>query len=225
MTKRRSGRRRSKPPTGHPAGHPGGRRGWKKDSTRRRIVAATLDLFQTKGFETATTRQIAHRAGVAEGTVFNYFKTKEDIALHFFEQEVEHVVAALHKAPRLKDSPIEEKLFALVQSQLEYLAPYEKFIGAALVHALKPASRLGPFSVKAHESWVRYLALVQDMIEEAIRKKEITPLAWWMPQAFGIYYLGVLFYWLHDTSEDKQNTLAFLDRSLKIGVSMLKRDA
>ena len=35
--------------------------------------------------------------------------------------------------------------------------------------------------------------------------------------------LGALLYWLHDSSPDKQNTLAFLDRSLSIGVSVLKQ--
>jgi hypothetical protein len=42
------------------------------------------------------------------------------------------------------------------------------------------------------------------------------------PEAFWIYYLGVLLYWLHDSSSGKQNTLAFLDRSLSMAVSMLK---
>ena len=35
--------------------------------------------------------------------------------------------------------------------------------------------------------------------------------------------IGVLLSWLHDSSSGKQNTLAFLDRSLSIAVSMLKR--
>jgi hypothetical protein len=48
-------------------------------------------------------------------------------------------------------------------------------------------------------------------------------LSWFAPHAFWIYYLGVLLYWLHDSSPGKQNTLAFLDRSLKLGVKVLKR--
>src|ERR1041384_685267 len=119
-----------------------GRRAQNKQAIRNRIVKAALSLFQTKGFEGTTTRAIARKAGIAEGTVFNYFKTKEDIALYFFEHEVEHAVAAVRDNPRLRKVSLEEKLFALVQSQLEYLAPYERFIGAALLHALKPSSPL-----------------------------------------------------------------------------------
>src|ERR1051326_5387858 len=117
---------------------PFGRRAQNKDSIRKRIVRAALDLFQTKGFDSTTTKAIARKAGIAEGTVFNYFRTKEDIALHFFEQEVDQAIASVRENPRLRKAPLEEKLFALVHAQLEFLAPYEKFIGAAFIHALKP---------------------------------------------------------------------------------------
>src|SRR5713101_7974235 len=96
-----------------------GRRALKKESTKSRIVAAALALFRVKGFEATTTKAIARKARVAEGTVFNYFPTKEDIALHFLEQEVEHAMATVRANTRLRKAPLEEKLFALVQTQLE----------------------------------------------------------------------------------------------------------
>src|SRR6188474_3290624 len=89
-----------------------GRRALNKETTRSRIVAAALTLFQLKGFDATTTKAIARKARVAEGTVFNYFPTKEDIALHFLEQEVEHAMAAVRANTRLRKAPIEEKLFA-----------------------------------------------------------------------------------------------------------------
>ena len=200
-----------------------GRRAQNKQAIRSRIVKAALSLFQTKGFDGTTTKAIARKAGIAEGTVFNYFRTKEDIALYFFEQEVGHAVASVRDNPRLRKASLEEKLFALVESQLEYLAPYERFIGAALLHALKPSSPLGPFSHRAMELRHRYLGFVEELIEESIPKQKQNPLAFLAPEVFWIYYLGTLLYWLYDSSEDKQNTLAFLDRSLTIGVALLKK--
>ena len=202
---------------------PAGRRAQSKQEIRERIVQAALTLFQTKGFDATTTRAIARKAGIAEGTVFNYFKTKDDIALYFFEQEVDQAMAAVRDNPRLRKAPLEEKLFTLVHSQLEFLAPYERFIGTALIHALKPASPLGPFSHRAQELRHRYLGFVEELIEESIPKHRHSPLTFLAPEVFWIYYLGALLYWLYDSSEGKQNTLAFLDRSLNIGVSMLKR--
>ena len=200
-----------------------GRRALKKESTKARIVAAALALFRSKGFEATTTKAIARRARIAEGTVFNYFPTKEDIALHFLEQEVEHALAAVRGNARLRKAPLEEKLFALVQTQLEFLAPHERFIGAAFVHALRPGSKLGVFSPSAQALQFRYLAFVQELVDEAIRRGELTAASWWTPHVFWIYYLGVLLYWLHDTSHGKQQTLAFMDRSLKIGVAVLRQ--
>lgn len=201
---------------------PPGLRARNKAAVRQRIVDAALALFQTRGFESTTTRAIARKAGIAEGTVFNYFPTKEDIALHFFAQEVDHAIATVRDNPRLRKAPLEEKLFALVQSQLEYLAPHENFIGAAFLEALKPASPLGVFSHRAEELRHRYLGFVQDLIDQSAPKQRSASLAFWGPQVFWIYYLGLLLFWLHDSSPRKQNTLAFLDRSLTIGVSLLR---
>src|SRR5438477_3337935 len=200
-----------------------GKREQNKATMRKRIVTAALSLFQTKGFDATTTRAIARKAGIAEGTVFNYFRTKEDIALHFFEQEVDQAIASVRDNPRLRKAPLEEKLFALVHSQLEFLAPYERFIGAAFIHALKPASPLGIFSHRAQELRHRYVGFVQELLDESLPTTRPSPLTFLATEVFWIYYLGALLYWLHDSSPGKQNTLAFLDRSLSIGVSVLKQ--
>lgn len=45
------------------------------------ILDAAVRVFSRKGFNGATTKEIASEAGVAEGTIFRYFKTKKDILL------------------------------------------------------------------------------------------------------------------------------------------------
>lgn len=45
----------------------------------KRILEAAIQISNEKGFSAATTSEIAKRAGVAEGTIFRYFKTKKDI--------------------------------------------------------------------------------------------------------------------------------------------------
>jgi AcrR family transcriptional regulator len=210
------------------AGKPATRTGTRarnKESKQRRIVETALDLFQTKGFDKTTTREIARRAGIAEGTLFNYFPTKEDIALHFFELEVDHAIATVRERKSLRKAPLDEKLFALVQTQLQFLAPYERFIGTAFVEALKPSSRLGVFSHRSQALRHRYIAFVQQLVEESLPKRNLSFVMLWAPDAFWIYYVGVLLFWLNDSSPRKQNTLAFLDRTLKFGVSVLKQSA
>src|SRR5688572_28789475 len=160
-----------------------GRREQKKEVTRQRIVDAALELFEKKGFDQTTTKAIARKAKVAEGTVFNYFETKDDIALHFFEQEVDHAIETVRSDTRLRKAPLEEKLFVLIHSQIEYLAPYEHFIGASFVQALRPTSRL-VFSARAWALQNRYTAFVQGLIEESLSKTGPSALSWIAPQAF-----------------------------------------
>lgn len=205
-----------------PVRPPKGRRARNREAIRTRIVNAALALFREKGFDATTTKAIARRARVAEGTVFNYFETKEDVALHFFELEVDHAIAAVRKDPRLRRAPLEEQLFALIQTQLHFLEPHQRFIGAAFIHALRPTSRL-TFSSQAIAMRNRYLSFVQDLIAQSLPRQAGGFFAWFAPSLFWIYYLGILLYWLNDDSKGKQNTLALLDRSLKLGVMLLKK--
>jgi AcrR family transcriptional regulator len=59
--------------------HPAGRRAANKLDKLNRVKEAARELFTTVGYDEATTRQIAQRAGVALGTVFNYATTKRDL--------------------------------------------------------------------------------------------------------------------------------------------------
>src|SRR5207248_2055914 len=158
---------------------------------QRRIVTAALALFQSRGFDRTTTRQIARKAKLAEGTIFNYFETKEDIALHFFELEVDHAIATVRRNAALRRAPLEERLFALIEAQLDYLAPYQSFIGAAFVHALRPSSRIA-FSMQALDLRNRYLSFVQELVDESRGVPKGSILTSVAPLAFWIFYLGIL---------------------------------
>ncbi len=60
-----------------------------KLATRRRILDAARDCFSKAGFEAATTRDIAAAAGIAAGTLFNYFPAKEAIAMALVAEALE----------------------------------------------------------------------------------------------------------------------------------------
>ena len=48
---------------------------------QRDILAAATEMFAEKGFAATSTREIAKKAGVAEGTIFRHYKTKKDLLL------------------------------------------------------------------------------------------------------------------------------------------------
>jgi AcrR family transcriptional regulator len=54
-----------------------------RQDTRRHIVAAARDLFQSAGFAGTTMEAVAERAGVSRATLFNYFPSKQSLLLPF----------------------------------------------------------------------------------------------------------------------------------------------
>ncbi|MFD0771710.1 TetR/AcrR family transcriptional regulator [Bacillus sp. CGMCC 1.60114] len=53
----------------------------KRNERQMRILEAAVDMFSEKGYSATSTSEIAKRAGVAEGTIFRYYKTKKDLLL------------------------------------------------------------------------------------------------------------------------------------------------
>ena len=202
-----------------------GRRDLKKEKTKEQILSAALQLFREKGIEGTTTKEISKRAGIAEGTLFNYFKTKEDLALYFFQKETDGLIKWFRAERRLQKATLPEKLFAIVHRQLEYIEPYEDFIGAVFCRALQPTSTLSPLSFDSQEVRLKYLRFIREILKDAEENEEIPPVGDLGAYAFGLFYLGIVAHWLQDSSRGKQKTLALLDRALSLGTRVLQKGA
>lgn len=59
----------------HPSLHQAGA----ADLTRQRLIRAALELFTTRGYHDTTTAQIAKKAGIAEGTIYRHFASKQQL--------------------------------------------------------------------------------------------------------------------------------------------------
>jgi len=106
---------------------------------------------------------------------------------------------------------------------LEYIAPYEDFIGAVLFRSLQPHSKLGPLSLESQELRIKYLRFLDEVLAQAEEKNEIPHVGDLGAYAVGLFYIGIVMHWLHDMSRGKQKTLALLDRSLKLATHVLKK--
>jgi AcrR family transcriptional regulator len=72
----------------------GGKREAAKLERRERLYEAALDLFRTKGYEATTVADITRRAGLAKGTFFNYFFTKDAVLRYLGAREIGRLGAA-----------------------------------------------------------------------------------------------------------------------------------
>src|SRR5207248_8386238 len=55
---------------------------------RTRIMDAAIKVFAERGFHSATVAEIARAAGVADGTIYLYFKSKDDLLLRLFDEKM-----------------------------------------------------------------------------------------------------------------------------------------
>jgi len=118
---------------------------------------------------------------------------------------------------------IAEKLFAIIHRFLDGLEPYEEFIGAVYLRALTPASKLSPWSLPSRDRNLRYLKFIRGILAEAERDGEIPKVGDFGAYGFGAFHTAIITYWLRDHSPGKQQTLALLDRVLKLASHFLKQ--
>lgn len=64
-------------------------------ASRQRLEQAALSVFVERGIDGATTKEIAQRAGMAEGNLYRHYPSKEDLAFAVFSSHLTRVVAAL----------------------------------------------------------------------------------------------------------------------------------
>ncbi|HEX3031333.1 MAG TPA: TetR/AcrR family transcriptional regulator [Bacillota bacterium] len=84
--------------------------------TRLRILAAALELFGSNGFNGTTTKEIAVRAGVAEGTLFRYFNNKKELLEHILEPILVHTAQQLQA--QSEHLPLAEALEYVIKNRL-----------------------------------------------------------------------------------------------------------
>ena len=200
-----------------------GRRETKKDETKRKILDVSLQLFLKEGFGKTTMRDIARRAGIALGTTYNYFPTKEHIALYFFERALDEVMTRYRREVPEKAS-LEERLFLLLSIELEQLAPYEPFLHLVVATAVVPGSRLHPFSVDSQRLKSKYLEFAGRIFEDAQARGELRTLGFdaMLLSAFWIFKMGLILFWLGDASPRKEDTFVLLDKSLRFVLDALR---
>lgn len=208
--------------TADPAPKKTGRRAENKEKTKKAILDAALGLFSKKGFSNTTTKEISDKAGIAEGTLFNYFRTKEDLAIYFFEREMDALIHWFNKNERLEKAQLPEKLFAIIDRYFDRIDPYKEFIGAVCVRALSPQSKLSPLSLERRQINLKYLRFIREILAQSEQNGEIPHVGELGAYGFGLFHVAMIVHWLHDGSPGKENTLALLDRSLKVASSFLK---
>lgn len=94
------------------------RRERKKLETYERLYNTALHLFQTQGYETTSIEQITQRADVGKGTFYNYFDSKEAVALEFSRR---HYQDLIQKGRLAQSHTIRERLSGFLAAWADFM--------------------------------------------------------------------------------------------------------
>jgi AcrR family transcriptional regulator len=191
-----------------------------KVATRQRILEVASKLFAKRGWENATTRSIATAAGIAAGTLFNYFSSKESIAGSLISEALSEAREECEKRRRCEES-LEEDLFSFIWTGLRHLRPFRKFLAPAMETLLSPLARFSPDHA-GDSIRTEHLENVEQLIVNHGITRPLSPVTM---QLYWTLYLGVLAYWAADASPKQEDTLALLDQSMKLFVGLLQNQS
>jgi len=132
----------------------------------KKIIDAATKVFAKKGFYNAKVSEIAHEAGIADGTIYIYFKHKDDILISLFEEKMKEVLDNMKQQISLESDPLKKiEKFALVHLKL---IQDNKDIAEIIQVELRQSSK---FMKNYHNiKFFEYLDLIGGIIQEGQEK-------------------------------------------------------
>lgn len=136
---------------------------------RERILTAAERIFARHGFFAAKVSDVAKEAGVADGTIYLYFKSKDDLLISLFERRMQQVNEALRESVAGIASP-REQLRAFIKTYLQ-LVHDEPTAVEVLTIELRQSSKF----MKEYENpqFADFLRLLGGIIADAQERKEL----------------------------------------------------
>jgi TetR/AcrR family transcriptional regulator, fatty acid metabolism regulator protein len=129
---------------------------------RGRILRAAVEIFSRKGFFNSKVSEIARAASVADGTIYLYFRNKDDLLISLFEEKMGEVVADVRR--RIADGGNSlEKLRIFIENHMDLLERE-----AGLVEVLQVELRQSTKFLKDYTpvKFFEYLEIISDILEE-----------------------------------------------------------
>ena len=127
-----------------------GRRQRAKTACRAQIIDAGIRLFGERSIDAVTVDEIAAAADVGKGTIYNYFRTKEDIVVAFmadFERKVHAKLRDLDSVNRT----LADTLTEFIRLQFQMKAPYHRFVRVFFAQMFLRTDQFLPHMAEIHQ--------------------------------------------------------------------------
>ncbi len=138
------------------------------NKTKRKIFETSMKLFAEKGYEATSIEEITATVGVAKGTLYYHFGSKEEI----FNFLVEEGMKLLQNSIDIKTAKYTnyiDKLKAIVLIEIKIVAKYEDLIKILLSQFWGSEAR----NEMCKEHIFNYISKIEEIVKEGIEKKEV----------------------------------------------------
>ena len=186
----------------------------KGEQTKALILNSALELLGERGYEATTMRAIAARAGVSLGNAYHYFGSKEHLIQAFYHRTHEEHLAAVGPALR-KETSLKARLLAVLRLKISTIEPYHEFAGVLFKTAADPHSPLNPFADDSAPTRHDSIKLFEDLVAGSkVRIPE--DLRAELPHLLWLYHMGIILFWIHDTSRKRARTYRLIDQTVDL---------
>ena len=127
-----------------------------------RILDAAVKVFAEQGFHQSTISQIARDAGVADGTIYLYFKNKDDILVQFFNYKTKQVFDSFREEVDKADNSL-DKLRNLIRRHLE---EFQNDRSMAVLYQAETHQNSRLVEEQIKEMSKLYLDIVSEIVEQ-----------------------------------------------------------
>lgn len=142
-----------------------------REDKYEKILDAAIEAFAEVGYHSCQVSKIARIAGVADGTIYLYFKNKEDILIRLFTERMGDFIRLIRsKMESCQDT--KSRLRAIVQTHLTHMENNRALATVTQVELRQPNSSLySALALPLRD----YFRLVEEVIEEGIKQQEVIP--------------------------------------------------
>jgi AcrR family transcriptional regulator len=195
----------------------------KAEETGLKILDSALELFRRQGFDKATMRDIAEKAGVATGAAYYYYPSKDAIVMDFYRRSSENMQPKIETALEGVKS-LDARLRRLIQVKLAHFGPNRGVLRALLRNGADPEYPLSPFSAQTKEIRDTDIAWFRRILTDCgIRiPRDLEP---HLPGVLWLFQMGVIFFWVIDDSPTQARTTLLLELAVKSVVFLVRASA
>ena len=135
---------------------------------RARILDAAIKVFAERGFHSATVAEIARAAGVADGTIYLYFKGKDDLLLRLFDEKMTELLAEVKAVAQERTAP--DKLRRFIQLHLA-LVERNPDLASVLIVELRQSAQF--LKAADRQKLAAYVDLIADVVRSGQESGEL----------------------------------------------------